>query len=246
MRCRTTEMPSRATRRLNDARRGVNLERGAESGIALEGGDPEGMFGLSGTMTRERIPTHSVVGSRPRNASYCDHSCAFPHQNSSAGLSSVGEFPGHSLSAPHPLTYTAVFKHLYCTNAMFYPGSKDASARAGGLKSSPTISSEERPTTSFNKGRYPVSLRAATYLQSALSKSLDPVGMSMRGIWVQNVWVDWQNAAQLLHYRMGVGWDDLDSARSCGAERGPDGVKAKSDRISWSPGQAMGKEETAQ
>ena len=243
-------MTSKATRRLSEAgsERRAYLERGAESGTALEEGNPEGMFGLSGTMTRERIPTHNVVGSRPREVSYCDYPYVLPlpHQNSSSELSSVGEFSGHSLSVPHPMTEMTVFNHLYCATAMFPPSAKDASPRACGLRSSPMIASEEQPTSSFKKARSPGSLRAATCLQPALSKSLDPVGMSLRGIRVKNVWVDWQKAAQPLHYRMGEGWDDLDSARSCGAERGPDGVKAKSDRISWSPGQAMGKEETAQ
>ena len=129
---------------------------------------------------------------------------------------------------------------------MFYPSAKDAFQRALGLQNSPMIASEERLTSSFAKARSPRSLRAATHLQLVLSKSLDPVGKLWRGAWVKNVWVDWQKAARPLQYWMGEGWDELDTARSCGAERAPDGVKAKSDRISWRPGQAMGKEETAQ
>ena len=99
------------------------LERGAESGTALEEGNPEGMFGLSGTTTRERIPTHNVVGSRPRAASYCDHPNVLPlsHQNSSSELSSVGEFSGHSLIVPHPMTEIAVFNHLHRANAPLLP-----------------------------------------------------------------------------------------------------------------------------
>lgn len=243
-------MPSKATRRLSEAgsERRAYLERGAESGTALEEGNPEGMFGLSGTTTRERIPTHNVVGSRPREVSYCDHPYVLPspHQNSSSDLSSVCEFSGHSLSVPQPMTEMTVFNHLYRATEIFYSSAKDASLRAFGLRSSPMIASEEPTTSSFKKARSPGSLRAATCLQPALSKSADPFGMSLRGVRMENVWVDWQKAAQPLHCKMGEGWDGLDSARSCGAERGPDGVKAKSDRISWSPGQAMGKEETAQ
>jgi len=187
-----------------DARLGAYLARGAESGTALEEGNPEGMFGLSGTMTRERIPTHNVVGSRPRASSYCDHSYVLPlpHQNSSAELSSVGEFSGHSPSVPHPMTEIAVLKHLYRAIAMFPPSAKHVSPRALGLQSSPMIASGERPTSSFKKARSRGSIRAATYLQPVLSKSLDPVGMSLRGVCVKNVWVDWGKR----HSLCSTGW----------------------------------------
>lgn len=224
------------------------MERGAESGTALEEGNPGGMFGLSGTMTRERIPTHNVVGSRPREFAYRDqpHLLPWHRLTSSAERSSVGEFAGHSLSPPHSMTEIAVFKHLYRATAMVSPSANDACSRALGLRSSLMTAFQERRKSSFKKAQSPWFFRAATHLQAALSKSLDSGGMPLRGIWVKNVWANWQKAAQPLHYRIAEGWDELDSARSCGAEGGPDGVKAKSDRISWSPGQAMSKEETAQ
>lgn len=210
------------------------MERGAESGTALEEGNPGGMFGLSGTMTRERIPTHNVVGSRPREFAYRDqpHLLPWHRLTSSAERSSVGEFAGHSLSPPHSMTEIAVFKDLYRATAMVSPSANDACSRALGLRSSLMTAFQERRKSSFKKAQSPWFFRAATHLQAALSKSLDSGGMPLRGIWVKNVWANWQKAAQPLHYRI--------------AEGGPDGVKAKSDRISWSPGQVMSKEETAQ
>jgi len=180
------------------------LERGAESGTALEEGNPEGMFGLSGTMTRQRIPTHNVVGSRPRALRYRDqlHLLPWHYLTSSAEPSSAGEFSGHSLSALNSMTEIAVFKHLYRSAAMFPPSAKRACSPALGLRSKLMIAAQERRNSSFKKVQSPGFLRAATYLQAALSKSLDSVGMSLRGIWVKNVW--WTGKKR--HSLCSTGW----------------------------------------
>ena len=262
-RCRITRLgdrensegdPPKKRREAVSGRRAC-LERGAESGTALEEGNPEGMFGLSGTMTRERIPTEAVVVSRPRGASRCDRlrlsQVSFQRRRSElpsflASRRSAKQIRSSSSRAIVAPVELSVLNRFSPDPALSRPASTDVPQPRLSASSGFSCAPHDACASGLHSARSPGSRPSATDRQQACSSSLDFAGKSRRAGLVKNVWADRPKAAQPLQYWMGEGWGDLDSARTCGVERGPDGVKAESDRVPRSPGQAMGKEETAQ